>query len=192
MMQKVLLSLLLMALALAACSSEEGQDEPTAVATDPPPIPTATPEPRLGLVQGMGPGGGMMARHHVSVPEPYAGLTNPVPPDQASQPISPPGWQKYFGINHVLPQTYSPHLALGIGLRRHGPGVVGQVEPVDVEVGVEDLAPTFGDPPLATRCEPGQPWRQGGFTPNRLGIHSFWGAHDARSTDARDARSDTL
>jgi mono/diheme cytochrome c family protein len=83
-MRKALLWFLLVALVMVACSIEESQTEPTAVATDPPQVPTATPETRQGIVQGMGPGSGMMARHHVSVPEPYAGLTNPVPPDQAS------------------------------------------------------------------------------------------------------------
>ncbi len=32
----------------------------------------------------MGPGSGMMARHHAAIPDEYAGLTNPVPPDEES------------------------------------------------------------------------------------------------------------
>ena len=93
-MRKMLLWLLLLTLVLAACSTEESQTEPTSVATDDtqvatatpesPQVATVTPETRQGTVQRMGPGSGMMARHHVRVPEPYAGLTNPVPPDQAS------------------------------------------------------------------------------------------------------------
>lgn len=35
--------------------------------------------------QGMGPGGsGMMTRHHAEIPDEYAGMTNPVPADEAS------------------------------------------------------------------------------------------------------------
>jgi len=33
---------------------------------------------------GMGMGGNMMARHHATIPEAYAGLSNPVPADEAS------------------------------------------------------------------------------------------------------------
>ena len=44
----------------------------------------------LGAVQGrgprigMGPGSGMMNRHHAEVPEPFAGLRNPIPADDES------------------------------------------------------------------------------------------------------------
>lgn len=34
--------------------------------------------------QGMGPGSAMMNRHHAQVPESFAGLTNPIPPDDES------------------------------------------------------------------------------------------------------------
>lgn len=38
----------------------------------------------MGRGMGMGPGGGMMARHHATIPNEYAGLTSPFPPSEAS------------------------------------------------------------------------------------------------------------
>ncbi len=38
----------------------------------------------MGKGMGMGMGGGMMARHHATIPEEYAGMTNPIPADEAS------------------------------------------------------------------------------------------------------------
>lgn len=37
-----------------------------------------------GIRQGMGPGSGMMNRHHAQVPEEFRGLTNPIPADEES------------------------------------------------------------------------------------------------------------
>lgn len=38
----------------------------------------------VGMETRMGPGSGMMNRHHVKIPDEYAGLNNPVPADDAS------------------------------------------------------------------------------------------------------------
>ncbi|HCB50520.1 MAG TPA: hypothetical protein DEP47_13655 [Chloroflexi bacterium] len=63
-------------LSSAACSSA-GSDNVEATTTQ-----TATNnEPSNGM---MGMGGSMMARHHASIPNEYAGLTNPMPADDAS------------------------------------------------------------------------------------------------------------
>jgi mono/diheme cytochrome c family protein len=60
-MKKILL-IALLTLFLAACGAQE-----------------------KGTSPGMGMGGdGMMARHHVEIPAEYAGLTNPIPSDEAS------------------------------------------------------------------------------------------------------------
>ncbi len=74
--------LILAALVLAACGSgatgSEGAPTPNPVAT------VAEAVQQMGQIAGMGPGSGMMGRHHVTVPEPYAGLSNPVENDEAS------------------------------------------------------------------------------------------------------------
>jgi mono/diheme cytochrome c family protein len=92
----MLLALILIALTLtlAACSTETDDSDSASPASATPaaetadlaePAPTATVASQ-GLGQGhtMGAGRGMMGRHHVSVPAPYAGLTNPVKADQPS------------------------------------------------------------------------------------------------------------
>lgn len=82
--------ILVLTLALTACSGEESQAEPTAAPAEPKDTPAPTQTSALeagggmGRGIGMGPGSGMMARHHATVPQPYAGLTNPLPADQAS------------------------------------------------------------------------------------------------------------
>jgi mono/diheme cytochrome c family protein len=45
---------------------------------------TAVSPPGMRLGMGRGPRSGMMARHHAPIPTEYAGLTNPVPADEAS------------------------------------------------------------------------------------------------------------
>ena len=63
---------------LAACGSEGTQDvtgEPAAAES------AANNEQGNGF---LGMGGGMMARHHVAIPDEYAGLSNPMPADDAS------------------------------------------------------------------------------------------------------------
>ncbi len=42
------------------------------------------PAPDMGMGRGMGPGRGMMARHMSPIDDEYAGLTNPIPADEAS------------------------------------------------------------------------------------------------------------
>jgi mono/diheme cytochrome c family protein len=60
-MKKILLSAILLLL-LTACGAQGNEPGP-----------------------GMGPGGsGMMTRHHAEIPDEYAGMTNPVPADEAS------------------------------------------------------------------------------------------------------------
>jgi mono/diheme cytochrome c family protein len=87
---KVWIWMLVLALALVACGPGANQVEPTATIAKPPETSEPTPDSGAGQGQGlgpghgMGPGSGMMARHHATVPEPYAGLANPVPADQAS------------------------------------------------------------------------------------------------------------
>ena len=87
---KMLSCMLLLALVLVACGPGTDQAEPTATTAKPPETSGPAPGTGAGQVQGMGsghgmgPGSGMMARHHATVPQPYAGLVNPVPADQAS------------------------------------------------------------------------------------------------------------
>jgi mono/diheme cytochrome c family protein len=59
---------------LAACGSAEA--EPSAA--------SANEESSGFLGMGNGMGGGMMARHHATIPDEYAGLSNPIPADDAS------------------------------------------------------------------------------------------------------------
>lgn len=75
-MKHIVLPALVLLLLLAACT--------TATRVDPS-VPTtrATPAPR-GMGMRMGMGGDMMNRHHATIPEPYAGLVNQVPPDAES------------------------------------------------------------------------------------------------------------
>ena len=90
----MLLALILMVLTLAACGTgAEDSDSASTAGVAPAgetaslaePAPTATAVSQgVGQGQRMGAGGGMMGRHHVSVPAPYTGLTNPVKADQAS------------------------------------------------------------------------------------------------------------
>ena len=74
--------LLMFAILLASCSSPDSETD-TAVAD-------STPAESGGMgpgMPGMGMGSGMngmMARHQAEVPEEFAGLTNPVPADEAS------------------------------------------------------------------------------------------------------------
>ena len=77
-MKKTIFFLLLIgfALLLAACSSAEADNVEPAAAQ-----PVANNERSKGF---MGMGGGMMARHHTTIPAEYAGLTNPIPADDAS------------------------------------------------------------------------------------------------------------
>jgi mono/diheme cytochrome c family protein len=67
-MKRLLIAMIVISILLLGCSSTTS-------------TPTPTPHgPRMG----MGRGGGMMERHHATIPEEYAGLTNPVPSDNDS------------------------------------------------------------------------------------------------------------
>ncbi|MCA9970008.1 MAG: cytochrome c [Anaerolineales bacterium] len=68
----------LLVLLAAGCSQNTPAAE-TAVS------PTNTPAAGMGMMgRGMGPGSGMMARHQATIPAPHAGLTSPIPADEAS------------------------------------------------------------------------------------------------------------
>lgn len=69
------LIILLAALVLTACGGMADMNMETAV-------PDSTTTQSSGM--GMGMGNGMMARHHATIPEAYAGLTNPVAADEES------------------------------------------------------------------------------------------------------------
>lgn len=62
--------LLLLALVLAGCGGDEAEPADA--------LSTAPASDSTGM-RGMGPGSGMMDRHHATVPEAYAGVTNPIP-----------------------------------------------------------------------------------------------------------------
>ena len=75
---------LVLVLALTACTGKGVQAESTATPQAPTDTPIPTQVSAMVRGNGMGPGSGMMARHHATVPQDYAGKTNPVPADQAS------------------------------------------------------------------------------------------------------------
>lgn len=86
---KYLPILLLFVLLLAACGGMDGMNTETETAVSDRTQAQGTPEgagPGGGMGQGMGMGmgNGMMARHHATVPEEFAGLTNPVTADEES------------------------------------------------------------------------------------------------------------
>jgi len=63
-----------MVLLLSACQGDEEQQVEA----------PAAPEEAAESRPMMGPGSGMMARHHAAIPAEYSGLENPVPADEAS------------------------------------------------------------------------------------------------------------
>lgn len=100
----VVLAMILL-VAMVACGENEGGDLQTATPDGEAPSVTeadsqgeiATPDdagpasgrsqgrgmgPGQGMGRGMGPGSGMMARHHATVPDAYAGQTNPLEPTE--------------------------------------------------------------------------------------------------------------
>jgi mono/diheme cytochrome c family protein len=81
---RTLIWLLVLGLAVVACGSQEDPAEPATVTQSTPDTAKDTPRLDVEPIQGMGPGSGMMARHHATIPEPYRGLANPVPAEQAS------------------------------------------------------------------------------------------------------------
>jgi mono/diheme cytochrome c family protein len=84
MTSKIFTWILVLALTMVACSGEKSEAEPTAVAEESADVSAATTEGGMRPGQGMGPGSGMMARHHATVPQSYQGLTNPVLAEQDS------------------------------------------------------------------------------------------------------------
>jgi mono/diheme cytochrome c family protein len=81
---RMLIWLLLLGMMVVACGSQKDTAEPVAVTETAPDNAEARPASDIQPIQGMGPGGGMRARHHATIPEPYQGLANPVPAEQAS------------------------------------------------------------------------------------------------------------
>lgn len=81
MARKLILLVFIMAIGLAACNPVfEGPPEAVAIeATD---MPEESTNQQAGM--GMGPGSGMMARHHATIPTEYAGLKNPIEADEVS------------------------------------------------------------------------------------------------------------
>jgi mono/diheme cytochrome c family protein len=77
-MKYKVLFFLMLAIALVACS-EATTPEPTVV-----PDNSTASEDNTMPMGGMGPGSGMRARHHATIPEEYAGMSNPVAADDAS------------------------------------------------------------------------------------------------------------
>jgi mono/diheme cytochrome c family protein len=92
--RKTFVSIMLLMLTVAACSADAGNaEDPSPIASEStqvvPSVTEASAAEQGDAVsimpgRGMGPRSGMMARHHATVPEPYAGLTNNVPADAES------------------------------------------------------------------------------------------------------------
>jgi mono/diheme cytochrome c family protein len=73
--------LILFLIAFSACSSMDQAQQSNTASTA---RPTAASDNANAAPMRMGPGGGMMARHHAQIPDEYAGLTNLVPADEDS------------------------------------------------------------------------------------------------------------
>ena len=73
---------LIAVLLLSACQSAESQPEAELV-EESPAAEAATPT-ALAARPMMGPGSGMMARHHATIPDDYSGLQNPLPAGEES------------------------------------------------------------------------------------------------------------
>lgn len=81
MANKLIFTVLLLAMGLAACNVLP-QAALLQVPIEPSPVPENNVNQQSGM--GMGPGSGMMARHHAVVPVEYAGLSNPIPAGEDS------------------------------------------------------------------------------------------------------------
>lgn len=81
MANKLIFTVLLLAMGLAACNALP-QAALLQVPIEPSPVPENNVNQQPGM--GMGPGSGMMARHHAAVPAEYAGLSNPIPAGEDS------------------------------------------------------------------------------------------------------------
>jgi hypothetical protein len=88
--RRTLLSITLLVLVVGGCStsqSETAVPEASPVITEAavPMVISQGNQVAQGPARGMGQHSGMMARHHAAVPEPYAGMVNPVLADHSSQ-----------------------------------------------------------------------------------------------------------
>lgn len=86
-MKRILLVLaLLTAALLLGCGSDGSATQSSSATAEPADQEAAQVQvsDTMGRGPGMGPGSGMMDRHHATVPAPYAGLTNPVAADDSS------------------------------------------------------------------------------------------------------------
>jgi len=81
MARKLILLLLLVTIGLVACDPVF-QGPPTAVPSEPTTVPEDNTNRQTGMI--MGPGSGMMARHHATIPTEYAGMVNPIQADEDS------------------------------------------------------------------------------------------------------------
>ncbi len=89
----LVVAIVLLSVVLAACNTSSPASEPTVIPT---PLPAGAQAPGHmggrgmgpgmggGAMRGMGADSGMRERHMAPVPPEYAGLTNPVPADEAS------------------------------------------------------------------------------------------------------------
>jgi len=77
-----LITLLLAVVLLSACQETGGQ--PVAEATDVPQVAEEVEATTAPARPMMGPGSGMMARHHATIPAEYSGLESPVPASEES------------------------------------------------------------------------------------------------------------
>lgn len=86
MKKTTLVLALLTAALLLGCGSDGESAQPSSSATESAGLaPTQVQvSDTMGHGPGMGPGSGMMDRHHATVPAPYAGLTNPITADVSS------------------------------------------------------------------------------------------------------------
>ena len=99
MQKKLAISFLLVLLLglFSACAAPEQGQQRTATS---PAAPTAGTENSDVAPMGMGPGSGMMARHHATIPEAYAGLINPVPADEDSLLRGKDMYEQYCSTCH--------------------------------------------------------------------------------------------
>ncbi len=124
----------LMGILLAACTVASATEAPDSADT-------------TSSGMGMGPGSSMMERHHATISEEYAGITNPVPSDEKS-------WAR--GEEQYLQLCITCHGAGGMGDGEAGAGLDPQPAPV------AHTSQMMGDDYLFWRIsEGGVPFRTG-------------------------------
>lgn len=82
-MKRILSMFVIMVVGLTACSQGENGANGAEAGNGTDAV-DAAGERQDGMGMGMGPGGGMMERHHATIPGDYAGLSNPVPAEEES------------------------------------------------------------------------------------------------------------